>query len=475
MPAILYLRISQDRVGDEAGVTRQREDAERLARARGLEVVDVLTDNDQSALRSAKRPGFERLMELIGAGAADTVVAWSFERVLKTRTDQLRFIEQGQVRGVRLILVRGAELDMSTPGGRLLADILASIARNETELKSDRQKRANRQRAEQGLPHVARRAFGYEPSGMEIREDEAELVRQMVERLLSGWTVRDIVRWLNDAGHRSTDGKDFTIKVVKDHLTSARNAGLRVYEGQSYPAVWPGIIDVATRERVLAEFERRKGASRSETPLARKYLLTGLLYCGRCGAPMVGHAKKDPRSDEARPKYVCPSYPHGAWCGNNTRLSVPLDHLVTEALLYRLDTDALARLLQGEGAVQAVLPLDDRDRLRARLDQLLDDYADGTLTKPEFTRARQRVQNELDAVEAEIAAIYASQDATRMLSAGESVRAAWEREPVAWRQRLMKLMIERVVVQPSRKRPTYYVGAEGYRFDWNSVEISWLV
>lgn len=473
LPAVVYVRISSDRTGDEAGVTRQREDCLQLAERRGLIVAEVCSDNDTSALRARKRPGYERMMSLIEEGAVSTVVAWNFERVLKTRADQLRFIEVGQDRGVLLALCRGADLDMSTPGGRLLADILSSIARNETELKSDRQKRANRQRAENGLPHVARRAFGYNPDGMTINEAEAELVREMVTKFLHGWTVRDIVRWLNGSGFTSTMGKQFTIKVVKDHLISKRNAGLRVYEGQEFEAVWQPIIDKATHQRVMAEMERRSiGVTR--TPQPRRYLLTGVIQCGRCGGAMVGHAKKDPSSDVARPKYVCPEYPHGTWCGNNTRLAAPLEHLVREALIFRLDSPQLAQFVPEE------TPSEDLDEMLAtqtalsrKLDDLVDDYADGTLSKPQFHRAKQRVEAELDGLLAVIRSIYASESASDMLAAADNVRNAWERESDGWRRKLMSHVIERVVVHPSRKRPIYMADDVRYRFDADAIEILW--
>lgn len=473
LPAVVYVRISSDRTGDEAGVARQREDCLKLAEQRGLTVAEVCSDNDISALKGRKRPGFERLMTLIEEGVAGTVVAWNFERVLKTRADQLRFIELGQERDVLLALCRGADLDMSTPGGRLLADILSSIARNETELKSDRQKRANRQRAENGLPHVARRAFGYNPDGMTVNEAEADLVREMVAKFLHGWTVRDIVRWLNAEGFTSTMGKQFTIKVVKDHLTSKRNAGLRVYEGQEFEAVWQPIIDKATHQRVMAELDRRSSGV-TRTPQPRRYLLTGSIYCGRCGGAMVGHAKKDPSSDIARPKYVCPEYPHGSWCGNNTRLATPLEHLVREALIFRLDSPQLAQLLTVDA------PKEDLDELLAahtalstKLDELVDDYADRTLTKPQFTRAKQRVEADLEGINSSIRNIYASESAADMLAAADNIRAAWERESDGWRRKLMGYVIERIIVHPSRKRPIYMVNDECYRFDADAIEIIW--
>jgi site-specific DNA recombinase len=472
-PAVIYLRLSIDRAGDETGVTRQREDCERLAQLRDLEVVCVESDNDISASGRATRPAFERVLEHIASGRVRIVIAWSLDRLTRNRRDTLRLIEVAQEHKVTLAIVRGADLDMSTPGGRLMADLFASIARNEIEVKSDRQRRANRQRAEAGQPHVARRAFGYEPDGMTIRSAEADVVRAMVEQFLTGWTFHEIAQRLNDSGISSTEGKQFTKKVVRDHITSKRNAGIRLYDGQQYDAVWEPIVDRETHRRVLAELERRTRTI-STRPASRKYLLTGLLYCGRCQQTMAGHSKTDPGSDVARPKYACPNYPHGSWCGNNTRLARPLEHLVKESVFYRLDTPDLAKALMARksGGSEIGALVERQEDLRSKLRSLVDDYADGTLTKLEFSRAKRRVLDALAIVEGKLAAVG---DATAIAEviALSSVEAAWHRESEGWRRRLLGLVIERVVVEPSRRRPAFRVDDETFRFDADSIRIEW--
>ena len=57
---LTYLRISEDRTGEEAGVDRQRADCLALCARLGLPVVvvDVFMDNDTSAFLHKKRPGF---------------------------------------------------------------------------------------------------------------------------------------------------------------------------------------------------------------------------------------------------------------------------------------------------------------------------------------------------------------------------------------------------------------------------------
>ena len=55
--AVIYTRISQDFTGERAGVTRQREDCQRLAEALRWDVVGEFEDNDLSAYSGKRRPG----------------------------------------------------------------------------------------------------------------------------------------------------------------------------------------------------------------------------------------------------------------------------------------------------------------------------------------------------------------------------------------------------------------------------------
>ncbi|MGH3096475.1 MAG: recombinase family protein, partial [Streptosporangiales bacterium] len=138
MRAAVYLRISQDRTGDELGVTRQRDDAQQLVSQRGWTLIHEYPDNDVSAAGKKPRPQFDAMLASVERGEIDAIVAWSLDRLTRNRRDQLRLIETCEPHRVTIALCRGSDMDLSTPAGRMSADILASVARNEIEVKSDR-------------------------------------------------------------------------------------------------------------------------------------------------------------------------------------------------------------------------------------------------------------------------------------------------------------------------------------------------
>ena len=158
-------------------------------------------------------------------------------------------------------------------------------------------------------------------------------------------------------------------------------------------AVWPAIIDQVTHERlraVLTDPARQKYNGVE----ARRYLLTGFLFCGLCGKTLVARPRMD-----GRRTYVCASGPNFGGCGKIRRLADPVEDLVREQLLLALDEPALA------AALKAATGEDEAERellaaLRAdqdRLDELVDAFADGTLTRADLARARSRIETRMEA------------------------------------------------------------------------------
>ncbi len=87
--------------------------------------------------RSMNRPGMDRLMADIQAGKVGAVVVWRLDRLGRTAKGLTALFEELRERGVRLISLKDG-LDLATPAGRLMANMLASVAAYETEIRAER-------------------------------------------------------------------------------------------------------------------------------------------------------------------------------------------------------------------------------------------------------------------------------------------------------------------------------------------------
>src|SRR5829696_5363771 len=198
MRAGVYLRQSKDRYGTGLAVARQREDCLRLCSDRGWEPVEY-SDNDVSANDGRRRPAYERMLADIECGHIAAVVVWDLDRLHRRPVELEHFIELADRHGLALATVSG-DTDLGTDSGRLFARVKGAVARSEGERKSARQKRAQLQAAERGLPAGGPRAFGYERDGLTVRESEAKALRNAYASLLAGRSMVGIARDLDAAG-----------------------------------------------------------------------------------------------------------------------------------------------------------------------------------------------------------------------------------------------------------------------------------
>ena len=473
--AVIYRRQSLDRAGDELGIDRQLAECERVAKARGILISHVVTDNDFSASKRG-RPGYDRLVKSVSAGQVTTIVILRIDRLLRLNDELEELIVLVEQKNVHVVTCEG-EIDLSTPQGRLLARILVSVARSEMEIKGARHKLANSQRAQSGLPHAGRRAFGYNNGGMTIREDEALILKDIAHRFLNGWTYTEIAYYLNAQGLKTAMGSSFVSIAIRQLLQRKRYVGIREYEGVEYQGVWPTIYDRDTWARIQYTIKERSASIESRSK-SRRYLLTGLLECGACGFPMNGSRSKVHQSEIVRHIYRCKAqgaYEPVAGCGRISRGSVPLEHFIKEMIIYRLDSEELRKALDTNTDPSSVNLLAKLERNKERVNELVDDYADDTLTKSEFKRAKARAVAALRATQDELSALHGEETMNGLLSSGESVRSRWDEETTGWRRQVIDLLIEKIVVNAGKKKPRYKIDGKTYYFAPEYVDVIWKV
>jgi len=304
--AAVYLRISDDKDGDELGVTRQAEDCEKLCADRGWVPIRY-PDNDLSAKTANTRPKFKKMLDDLRSGEINAVVAWSLDRLTRNARDRLALVEACQQSKAIIALVQGSDMNPTTASGRMVIGVLGEVAQMEIELKGERQKRAARQRAESGAAWTPCRWFGYtmpnkDGSGIEIVESEAELLRSAYTGVLSGRSLIGITKEWNELGVTTVKGKPWVATTLRVILLNARNAGIRVYNGEEVGSgSWPQIVDEDVYRGVTAILKDPARVIRPVNGYGRQYLLTGLALCGKCGYRM--HVTRSTHG--SRPIYAC--------------------------------------------------------------------------------------------------------------------------------------------------------------------------
>jgi len=452
--AVVYLRISQDRVGEEAGVTRQREDCLRRCAERGWTVVAVEEDNDMSAKSGRRRPGFEALLRHLDEGRASVVVAWTLDRLQRNKRDEIRLYELCQARGATISLVRGPDLDLTTPGGRMMADTFGTQARYEVDVKSDRQKRANQQRRDAGGMGWTRRPFGYDrcPEGQVIVvEEEAAGLHEAAALVLAGGTLAAACRALDARGLTSTTGRPFVVTVLRRLLLSPRHAGRVTYMGNDHgvAGTWPPIFTEDMHQRLTdALADPRRRMAQSTEP---RYLLSNIAKCGACGARMLGTPVK--HYERRWHAYRCPE------CLLSRRSDL-VDEVVERTLLARLALPDAGALLVPDSDVDGLRA--EAASIRERRDGLGDLVADGLVSVAKGRERLAGLTDQLREVEHRISRAVADSPAAPLVGAVD-VEAAWLGLPVRSRKAVVDLLMTVEVLRAGR----------GARFTPEQVRITW--
>lgn len=453
----IYLRISQDREGREAGIDRQSEDCRKLAAANGWEIVEVYTDNDSSAYSGKPRPAYERMLKDLRSGRINAVVANDPTRLYRRMVDLIGFTDTIEAAGAQVATVKAGYIDLSTAAGRFNARIMGAAAAYESEQKAERITRAAEQRAKQGKFSGGMRPYGYEKDGVTIRESEAQFVRMAVDDLLAGVSLRQVTKRLHESGARTATGKVWVSPHLRLVLLSSRIAGIASYHGAEVgKAEWPGLVDEQSWRAMKAILEDPRRRTNGVGPTPRN-LLSGVMVCGKCGKKCRVSSGNRRRVDgSVRKQYRCPQ-------GHVTRLKDPTEAWVVENVLALLEQQGVRA--SSDKRSDANLSR-EAESLRGRLNELAESFAAGELTREQLVAGTAKVRERLAEVEAQLAQ-SSTRPAVSVLD-GENPREAWAKATIGQQRAIVSELVE-VVVNPwksgARPKP-----GEGMELKWKWVD-----
>ena len=468
--AAIYCRISEDPSGEGLGVKRQEADCRALAERKGWPIGGLYVDNDVGAWSGKRRPEYRRLLEDLKAGAVDAVIVWHLDRLTRRPIELEEFFETCDAAGVRHLACVTGDVDLSTHDGQFMARILGAVARKESDDKSRRTIRKHQELAEAGRAVGGTRPFGYESDRVTLRPDEAELIREAAERILAGETVYGLVAdWIRRKIPTSRGGR-WSQHVMRRMLENPRLIAKRAYKGAIVAdGQWPAILDEATFARLQVTLA---GRHTSYGFGARKYLLTGFLYCGKvnadgepCGARLIANAKEGRKRT-----YVCTSRPEIGGCGGIRVVAEALEDEVRDRLFAVVGAATLAQHVaeRHDGLAEDDV-LADIAALESKLEELAGMWASGGLQTGEWVAARQGVERRLTAARRRLVRKVEDEQVHRWAGRSDELAAWWEAESttLAQRRAVVAGWVESIAVGPS----TLPHGTP--RFDAGRITITW--
>ena len=281
---VIYARFSSHNQRD-VSIEQQEKACREFAAQKGITVAEVYSDAAMSG-KTDRRPNFQRMIRDAEHGRFRYVIAWKSNRMGRNMLYAMMNETKLREMGVECLYVE-EDFD-DTAAGRFALRNMMNVNQFYSENMAEDILRglmdnANKCMVNGPLPLGYQRG---EDGRYAINEAEAKLVREVFEKYLAGMTLQDIQDSFNERGLKTKKGGPWNKGSFHRMLTNEKYIGNYSYNGVVVENGVPPIIskeDFYTVQRKLKE--KKAVAGRKESGV---YLLTGKLFCGHCGSPMVG-------------------------------------------------------------------------------------------------------------------------------------------------------------------------------------------
>lgn len=221
---VAYLRVSTDAQAERGiSLQAQRAKVEAYAALYDLELVAVEVDAGLSA-KTLDRPALQRALSALKRGDAEAVLVVKLDRLTRSVRDLGWLVETYFAEGKWSLLSVGENIDTRSAAGRLVLNVLASVAQWERETTGERTSAALRHKKAKGEYTGGRTPYGYSlgEDGQLVPVEEEQKVIAAAKRLSeSAPSLRAIAEKLAELGCTSRSGQAFHPEQVRRILKAA--------------------------------------------------------------------------------------------------------------------------------------------------------------------------------------------------------------------------------------------------------------
>ena len=299
---VVYARYSSHAQKDTS-IEDQVRDIEAYCKLNNLDIVKVYADRHLSGTTD-QRPQFQQLMRDSAHGGWAYVVVWKTDRFARNRYDSATYKYRLKRYGIRVLSAKESIPD--GPEGILLESVLEGSAEYYSANLAQNIRRGMHSNALECKVNSGAVPLGYRKGSdgrFEIVDSEANVVREIFSKVAEGVPYADICRDLNARKIKTKRGSPWGANSFHSLLKNEAYIGVYHFGDVRVEGGTPVIVD----EDLFRKVADRLRASKHPHGKHREngdYMLTGKLYCGLCGSPMVGVSGKG-RHGGVYYYYVC--------------------------------------------------------------------------------------------------------------------------------------------------------------------------
>ena len=298
--AALYVRYSSASQSEQSIEGQVRVCTEFCDR-NNIRIVETYADRATSASKDIeKRTEFLRMIKDSEKHPWDAVIVYKLDRFARNRYDSANYKYRLKKNGIQLI--SATENISQDPEGIILESVLEGMAEFYSAELGQKIHRGMRESAFKNQYIGGTIPFGYKIENKKyvIDEETAPFVREAFQRFVAGETIASICRSFNARGIRTVKNAKFGRSSFARLFRNEKYIGVYKYRDYQSNAI-PPIIDKDTWNKTQMKLKEIKTPGQYKATL--NYLLSGKMYCGRCGNRMVAGKTTKPKGDFAY--YTC--------------------------------------------------------------------------------------------------------------------------------------------------------------------------
>lgn len=306
----IYVRVSTlEQATEGYSIQEQTDKLKKFCEVKEWSVGDVYTDPGFSG-SSLKRPGMQKLINDVEQQRIDAVLVYKLDRLSRSQKDTLYLIEDVFLKYNVHFVSLNENFDTSTPFGRASIGMMSVFAQLEREQITERMQMGKVGRAKAGYFHgggTIPHGYDYKDGQLIPNEKESKIVNYIFDQYLDGWGVQSIAKNLNAKHISGKRSAKWSHKIVNEILANNLYIGKITWKNETYDGTHLPIIDEDKFYKVQELMAKRKTSANKTNlqPFKAKYMLTGLAYCGVCGARMFTLQSYSTKQRKYIRKYGC--------------------------------------------------------------------------------------------------------------------------------------------------------------------------
>lgn len=309
-----YCRVSTDK-SDQANSfeTQQQYFREYIGRNPHWELYEIYADEGITGTSTKKRTQFNRMIRDAWEGKFQLILTKEVSRFSRNILDTISYTRELKAMGIGVIFLTD-NINTLEPEAEMLLSFLASLAQEESRRTSSRVVWGQTRQMEKGVV-FGQSLLGYDVKNGQItvNPEGAEIVRLIFHKYaVEQVGTSELARYLTNEGYRTYRGSsnwkaNTVLKILNnekyvgdlvqkktytpDFLTHEKKSNkgqvpMVILENHHEPIISREIWDLA-QQRLRQNYKHRQGNGGH----SNRYVFSGKIKCGECGASFVGRYK----------------------------------------------------------------------------------------------------------------------------------------------------------------------------------------